>query len=287
MAQGAWPFLLWIPLLTILIRECTPSAASLQDPQGLVLPKWAGCLCATALAMVDWACNRPRLGCPAALCCICARPFAAALKHAIVAINLQWGVPHACTQQLLSGPLTTPVKNAPTLLQCVARHISCQPVVLAFTLIRVPLRHRVAFPWVCAPSCNGGSSWVLRFSPIRVRLYSHCRDSASGGGSSALRLPSRRVTTSHPVSPCVQGANASDLAVAAFSASPAGSMPAVLLAKTCAAPTTGNTPARSCVSTPNFTHVRIRDHAYKPKAVKISVGAIEDSNRRTHLAIYI
>ena len=51
------------------------------------------------------------------------------------------------------------------------------------------------------------------------------------------------------VSPCVQGANASDLAAAALSASPAGSTPAVLSARAGAAPTTGNASPRSCSST--------------------------------------
>ena len=39
-----------------------PLAASLQDPRGLVPPKWTGRLRATALVTANWTCNRPRLG---------------------------------------------------------------------------------------------------------------------------------------------------------------------------------------------------------------------------------
>src|SRR6266581_7840961 len=53
-------------------RIFAPLAASLQDPRGLVPPKRAGRLRATALVTANWTCNRPRLGSLAVSCRVCA-----------------------------------------------------------------------------------------------------------------------------------------------------------------------------------------------------------------------
>ena len=58
-----------------------------------------------------------------------------------------------------------------------------------------------------------------------------------------------KLSTSRLGSPCAQGTSASNLAVVAISALPAGLTPAVPLARADAAPTTGNASPRSCVST--------------------------------------
>ena len=57
------------------------------------------------------------------------------------------------------------------------------------------------------------------------------------------------LSSPHPALSCVQGTNASGLAVLAISAFPAGSMPAVASARAGAAPTTGGALPRSCAST--------------------------------------
>jgi len=70
--------------------------------------------------------------------------------------------------------------------------------------------------------------------------------------------------------PCAQGTNASDLAATALSASPAGSTPVVLLARTGAAPTTGSTPSRSCVS---MLEVQVPSHPHsQPSRRSRSLG---------------
>ena len=63
---------------------------------------------------------------------------------------------------------------------------------------------------------------------------------SSCGNHSTLRL----------ATPCAEGTNASGLAVVAHSASLAGSMPEVTLARAGAAPTTSNAPPSLCAVTP-------------------------------------
>ena len=89
---------------------------------------------------------------------------------------------------------------------------------------------------LCSPS--GGST-----SPLRLPVCSSASSSC---------LPSRHgLLTSHLATPCAQGANTSDLAMMALSASPVGSTPMVPLVRAGAAPTTGNTPppVRMCQHT--------------------------------------
>jgi len=67
-----------------------PLAAFLQDPRGLVPPKWAGRLHATALVMANWTCNHPHLGSLAVSCHIC--------THRLVV------TPRVCTCALVLAP---------------------------------------------------------------------------------------------------------------------------------------------------------------------------------------
>ena len=83
-------------------------------------------------------------------------------------------------------------------------------------------------------------------------LHLPFRGSASGGGS-CVCLPSRGGVSTlrpRPALSRAQGTSASDLAAVAFSASPAGSKPAVPSTSAGAVPTTGSAPPRSCALTP-------------------------------------
>jgi hypothetical protein len=98
----------------------------------------------------------------------------------------------------------------------------------------------------CSPS--GFPPGFQGTSPSQVDRTTSCDD------LSASRLPSRSVSTSRLVTPCVQGTNASDLAAATL-ASPAGSTPAVLSAMAGAASAIGN--ARGF----KFPRIRVLGHA--------------------------
>jgi len=116
-----------------------------------------------------------------------------------------------------------------------------------------PARHSPSFVLPCGVvPCSGGSTLVcsrqhldfgfafcprsstlaltLPWQRLRFWLLDFVltlRSGASGGGS-CMRLPSHgSVSSSRLVSPCIQSANASDLAAVAHSAAPVGSTPAV------------------------------------------------------------
>jgi len=149
----------------------TRSFVPLQNPRGLVQvsPKWTGRLRAAALAMANWACDRPCLGSFAVSCHVRA--------HRLVV-----------TPQVCACPL------APTPRACA---YPCSAFALA---------------------CRRCLGFVLALSRqhLRRRLVH------------MLGLPSPgNISTSRSAMPCAQGTNASGLAAVAFSASPAGSTPAV------------------------------------------------------------
>src|SRR5260221_9142604 len=98
--------------------HCAPLATPLQDPKGLVPPKWTGRPHATTLA----AANRVRV-----------RPCLAALHR--VRVRPPVAVPHACARPLLSGPLAMAcqvcvhsVAVHRTTLLVTAKHVHIHPV---------------------------------------------------------------------------------------------------------------------------------------------------------------
>lgn len=169
-------------------------------------------------------------------------------------------------------------KFAPTLSPCLARQLSWRPVG-----VRVHPRSG-SLPAFASSSRSPSGGRPLGFAPALVRRRLELprsrpfRDSASGlrspfcgsaaSGCLACRLCAR-ASVAAPLAvarvrarilaatSCVQGANASDFAVTALSALPAGLMPAVSSARAGAAPASGSAPPRAVMLTRNTVGIRI------------------------------
>lgn len=91
--------------------------------------------------------------------------------------------------------------------------------------------------------CGSASFLSSPFCGDSLWLGQPCGGNASGLRSGVLASRPR------PALSCIHDTSASDLAEAAFSALPVGSMPAISSTRANTAPTTGNTPPRLCALT--------------------------------------